>query len=54
MIYENDKLNIPEEYRKMSVPELRKEKERVLKQFTRKTVSSNARKRTEGKKVIFN
>ena len=29
MICENDKLNIPEKYKKMSVSELRSEKERI-------------------------
>ena len=29
MIFENDKLNIPEKYQKMSVSELRSEKERI-------------------------
>ena len=38
MIYENDKLNIPEKYRKMSVSELRKEKEKVYKEFRRNSI----------------
>lgn len=29
MMYENDKLNIPEKYKKMSVSELRQEKGRL-------------------------
>ena len=33
MICENDKLVIPEKYRKMSVSELRKEKELILEEF---------------------
>lgn len=41
MICENDKLNIPEKYKKMSVSELRNEKERIymeIKQQTNKKV----------------
>ena len=35
MMYENDKLNIPEKYQNMSVSELRCEKERVYAQIKR-------------------
>lgn len=35
MMYENDKLNILEKYRNMSVSELRSEKERVYAQIKR-------------------
>jgi len=35
MMYENDKLNIPEKYRNMSVSELRCEKERVYEKAKR-------------------
>ena len=33
MMYENDKFVIPDEYRKMSVSELRSKKERLYKQL---------------------
>ena len=33
MIYENDKLNIPEKYSEMSVSELRYEKEKIYMQL---------------------
>ena len=33
MTYENDRLIIPDKYRKMSVSELRSEKEKVLAEF---------------------
>ena len=37
MMYENDKLNIPEKYRNMSVSELRCEKEKVYAQIKKNT-----------------
>ena len=37
MIYENDKLNIPESYRKMSVSELRQKKELVYSEIKKNT-----------------
>ena len=49
MIQENDKLTIPEEYRKMSVPELQARKERALAEIKaaprarRKTPRNNAK-----------
>lgn len=54
MVYENDRLNIPKKYQQMSVSELRKEKEKVLKQSTRRTTSNTVRKKTERKGLIFN
>ena len=33
MIYEDDKFNIPEKYRKMSIEELEREKEKILKEY---------------------
>ena len=36
MICENDKLNIPEKYKKMSVSELRSEKERIYMEIRQK------------------
>lgn len=39
MMYENDKLNIPEKYRKMSVSELKCEKERVYAQLKKSSFS---------------
>lgn len=48
MMYENDKLNIPERYRKMSVSELRHEKEKVYMEIRQ---SSNGMiKKTEYRK----
>ena len=48
MIYENDKLNIPEKYRNMSIPELKCEKERVYKQL-KKTSYNRETKENEHK-----
>ena len=33
MIYEDDRFNIPEKYKKMSIEELEKEKEQMLKEY---------------------
>ena len=54
MMYENDKLNIPEKYRNMSVSELRCEKERVYMQIKRNS-SNGVIKKTEYKRetVMF-
>ena len=48
MMYENDKLIIPEKYKKMSVSELREEKNRVYMEI--KQSSEEITKRTEQKK----
>lgn len=37
MIYENDKLNIPEEYRKMTASELRSEREKLYRELKEST-----------------
>lgn len=37
MMYENDKLNIPEEYKKMSVTELQLKKEQIYKELRHTT-----------------
>ena len=41
MLYENDQLNIPEKYKKMSVSELQKEKERIYMKITPQTHNKN-------------
>lgn len=55
MIYENDKLNIPEKYLNMSVPELRHEKDKIYMEINRKP-TNRATKENEYKteKVMFN
>lgn len=55
MICENDKLNIPEKYKKMSVSELRSEKERIyleIRQQKSRTLE-NTRKPVK-KNITFN
>ncbi len=49
MMYENDKLNIPEKYRNMSVSELRCEKERVYTQL-KKSSFDRVTKENENKR----
>ena len=48
MIYEDDKLKIPRKYRKMPVPELRAEREKVYAEHRKKhpLVSTNTIKKT--------
>ncbi|MDD6615372.1 MAG: hypothetical protein PUF13_04625 [Lachnospiraceae bacterium] len=53
MIYENDKLEIPEKYRKMSVSELREEKEKIYATIKTEKKSSAVNKAVVGS-VIFN
>ncbi len=50
MIYENDKLNIPEKYKRMSVSELQKEKERIYMEIRQKP--NKQAKQTNRKKEI--
>lgn len=52
MMYENDKLNIPEKYRNMSVSELRCEKERVYAQIRRNSSNGVVKKTTPKKEVV--
>lgn len=55
MICENDKLNIPEKYKKMSVSELRKEKERIYMEIRQqKSRSLEHTRKTVKKNVTFN
>lgn len=55
MMYENDKLNIPEKYRSMSVSELRCEKERVYAQIKRNTSDETIKKdEYKRKNIMFN
>ena len=49
MMYENDKLNIPESYRKMSVSELRREKEKLYSEI-RKSPQSIQKRQPECKR----
>lgn len=53
MVHENDKLVIPEEYRQMSVPELRQEKEKIYKSLNNKK-TSEVRKKVTSSSVVFN
>lgn len=46
MMYENDNLYIPEEYKKMSISELRREKERIYQDIKQK--QSNTTKELKG------
>mgnify|MGYP004621371153 CR=1 FL=1 len=48
MTYENDKLVIPEKYRKMSVSELRKEREQIYAEY-RKNSNYSVKKCGENK-----
>lgn len=48
MMYENDKLNIPEEIKRMSVSEIRYEKEKIYEEI--KKNKETCSKKTEGKK----
>lgn len=55
MMYENDKLNIPEKYRNMSVSELRCEKERIYAQIKRNSSDALVEKsENKRKNVKFN
>ncbi|MBO5302913.1 MAG: hypothetical protein J6A92_02575 [Lachnospiraceae bacterium] len=53
MMYENDKLNIPEKYRNMSVSELRCEKEKVYAQIRRNSSNGVIRKTVHKKEVVM-
>ena len=48
MIYENDKIEIPEKYRNMSVSELRKEKERIYQTLNTNRTDDARKKKLEG------
>ena len=53
MVHENDKLVIPEKYRAMSVAELQKEKEKLLKTMPVKDASEQSKK-MQRCSVLFN
>lgn len=53
MMCENDKLNIPEKYKKMSVSELRCEKERIYMELRQKTNKSNKKMEFGREMVAF-
>lgn len=53
MIQENDKLQIPDKYRKMSVSELKEEKNRVLAKINSAPRNIKTKKQTSTK-VTFN
>lgn len=53
MIYENDKLIIPEKYRKMSVSELRHEKEKLYTQIKKTSSSSIVKPPVKSETSIF-
>lgn len=54
MTYENDKFSIPEKYQKMSVSELRMEKERLYVRLKKEPITVN--KKVDKKKgtIVFN
>lgn len=52
MMYENDKLNIPEKYRNMSVSELRSEKERVYTQLKKSSFSRGTKENDYKRKSL--
>lgn len=52
MVNENDKLEIPEKYRKMSVSELRREKERIYKDLNVQK-AADARKKVSESPILF-
>ncbi len=53
MVCENDKLNIPEKYKKMSVSELRSEKERIYMEFKQQTKKTTKKRVYNEETVIF-
>lgn len=53
MMYENDKLMIPERYKKMSVSELRYEKEKLYGQIKKENKTNISPKTSEHKSVVF-
>ncbi len=53
MMYENDKIEIPEKYRKMSVSELRKEKEKIY-QTLKIQKATDVRKKISESPIFFN
>ena len=53
MMYENDKLIIPEKYRKMSVNELRNEKEKIYIQIQKEKRTKTQSTPTKNKNIIF-
>lgn len=55
MVYENDKLNIPEEYLKMSASELKRLKEKTLKEIlSDRTKGVDLPKAKEKTKLVVN
>ena len=53
MIFENDKLNIPEKYKKMSVSELRNEKERVYTKIRPQANKKNKKNEYQKNAILF-
>ena len=53
MIFENDKLNIPEKYKKMSVSELRNEKERIYTEIRPQTNKKNKKMEYRKNTILF-
>lgn len=53
MIFENDKLNIPEKYKKMSVSELRDEKERIYTKIRPQTNKTNKKMEYTKNAILF-
>ena len=53
MMYENDKLVIPEKYREMSVTELRNEKEKIYIQIKKENSAETQSTPTQNKNIIF-
>ena len=53
MICENDKLNIPEKYKKMSVSELRNEKEYIYAEIRQERNRTSKKMEYRKKSVVF-
>lgn len=53
MMYENDKLIIPEKYRKMSVSELKREKEKVYTEIRKKSSEERKKKVYKNETIMF-
>ena len=53
MIFENDKLNIPDKYKKMSVSELQNEKERIYTKIKTQTNKKNKKMEYQKNAILF-
>ena len=53
MMYENDKLVIPEKFKKMSISELRREQERIYQEIKQNTSESTQKQKSSKETVKF-